>query len=150
MSFLIASALVGIIAGGGLGWVLHKFQTARTLRLAREEAQEILDETREGIELKQLEEKERTQEIEMEMWTKVEPDMLKSEGRIEDLQEVANEKKSKADSIVHEEKKKLQERETDVKNQEQALRGQETELNKIKETQKNLNSDFVQKLTTKL
>lgn len=150
MFAMIATALVGIVAGGGIGWALHKFQNARTLRLAQEEAQEILDETKQAIEFKHLEEKERTQEIEMEMWTKVEPDMLKTEGSIEDLQEVANEKKSKADQLVQEEKKKLQEREVDVKKQEQALKGQEAELSKIKDASKALNNAFVEKLTAKL
>ncbi len=150
MLVVIAIALVGIIAGGGLGVALHKLQNARTLRLAREEAQEIVGEAKEAIELKLLEEKERIQEIEMEMWTKVEPDMLKTEGRIEDLQEVANENKAKADQLVQEEKKKLQEREADVKVQEQALKGQEAELNKVKDAQKSLNNDFVGKLTAKL
>lgn len=150
MTALIATALIGIIAGGVLGWALHKLNVKRTIRLAREDAQELIDEANEAIELKELEQKERIQEIEMEMWTKVEPDMLKSEGRIEDLQEVANEKKAKADSIVQEEKKKLQEREADVKAQEQVLKGQEAELGKIKDQQKALNDEFVQKLTAKL
>ena len=150
MLVVFATALVAVIAGCGLGMALHKLQNARTLRLAREEAQEIIDEANQAVELRQLEEKERIQEIEMEIWTKVEPDMLKSEGRIEDLQEVANEKKAKADQIVQEEKKKLQEREADVKSQEQALKGQETELNKVKDVQKSLNKDFVEKLTSKL
>ncbi|AFY01815.1 Rnase Y domain-containing protein [Bdellovibrio bacteriovorus] len=150
MIAMIATAIIGIVAGGGLGWALHKFFRARTLRLAREEAQDILDEANEVIELRNLEEKERIQEIEMELWTKVEPEMLKSEGRIEDLQEVANEKKAKADAIVQEEKKKLQDREADVKVQEQALRGQESELGKIKDAQKALNQDLVQKLTERL
>ncbi|ASD63574.1 Rnase Y domain-containing protein [Bdellovibrio bacteriovorus] len=150
MIAMIATAIIGIVAGGGLGWALHKFFRARTLRLAREEAQDILDEANEVIELRNLEEKERIQEIEMELWTKVEPEMLKSEGRIEDLQEVANEKKAKADAIVQEEKKKLQDREADVKVQEQALRGQEAELGKLKEAQKALNQELVQKLTERL
>ncbi|MFV8259170.1 Rnase Y domain-containing protein [Bdellovibrio bacteriovorus] len=150
MIAMIATAIIGIVAGGGLGWALHKFFRARTLRLAREEAQDILDEANEVIELRNLEEKERIQEIEMELWTKVEPEMLKSEGRIEDLQEVANEKKAKADAIVQEEKKKLQDREADVKVQEQALRGQESELGKIKDAQKALNQELVQKLTERL
>ncbi|MFM6927334.1 MAG: Rnase Y domain-containing protein [Bdellovibrio sp.] len=147
---LIITALVTLFAGGALGLVLFKLSRARTLRLAHEEAQDIIDEAQETIDLKELEQKERTQEIEMEMWTKVEPEMLKSEGRIEDLQEVANEKKSKADQIVQEEKKKLQEREADVKAQEQALKGQEAELNKVRDIERNLNSEFVQKLTAKL
>ncbi|UOF01866.1 Rnase Y domain-containing protein [Bdellovibrio reynosensis] len=150
MIAMIAIALVCIVAGGGLGLALHKFLNQRTVRLAREEAQDILSEMKEALELKALEEKERVQEIEMEMWTKVEPDMLKVEGRIEELQELANEKKSKADSIVQEEKKKLQEREGEVKAQEQGLKSQEAELNKIKDAQKNLNKDLVQKLTDRL
>ncbi|WII71182.1 Rnase Y domain-containing protein [Bdellovibrio sp. 22V] len=150
MIAMIATALFALIAGGGAGWALHKFQNARTLRHAREEAQDIVGEAKEAAELKALEERERVQEIEMEMWTKVEPDMLKVEGRIEELQELASEKKSKADSIVHEEKKKLQEREADIKAQEQVLRSQESELNKLKDTQKSFNKDLVQKLTEKL
>lgn len=150
MIAMIATALLSLIAGGGVGWALHKFFNARTLRHAREEAQEIIGEAKEIVELKALEERERVQEIEMEMWTKVEPEMLKVEGRIEELQELANEKKSKADSIVQDEKKKLQERETDVKTQEQALKGQEAELNKLKDAQKILNKDLVQKLTERL
>ncbi len=150
MIAMIATAIIGIVAGGGLGWALHKFFRARTLRLAREEAQDILDEANEVVELRNLEERERIQEIEMELWTKVEPEMLKSEGRIEDLQEVANERKAKADAIVQEEKKKLQDREADVKVQEQALRGQEAELVKIKDAQKALNQELVQKLTERL
>lgn len=150
MIAMIATAIIGIVAGGGLGWALHKFLRARTLRLAREEAQDIVDEAQEAVELRNLEEKERIQEIEMELWTKVEPEMLKAEGRIEDLQEVANENKAKADAIVQEEKKKLQEREADVKTQEQALRGLEADLNKSKEAQKGLNQDLVTKLTERL
>lgn len=150
MIAVIATAILGILAGGGLGWALHKFQNTRTLRLAREEAQEIVDEAQQVVEMKQLEERERVQEIEMEMWTKVEPEMLKVEGRIEDLQELANEKKSKADQIVQEEKKKLQEREAEVKSQEQALKGQEAGLHKVKDAERALNNDFVAKLTAKL
>lgn len=150
MAAMIATTLIGIIVGSGLGWALHKFFRGRILRLAQEEAQDIIDEAKAAVELRNLEEKERIQEIEMELWTKIEPDMLKSEGHIEDLQEVANEKKAKADSIIQEEKKKLQEREADVKSQEQALRTQEAELNKLKEAQRQLNQELVSKLTERL
>lgn len=146
----IASALIGILAGGGLGWAFQKFLNNQTIRRAKEEAAELVGEAKEAIELKQLEEKERVQEIEMELWTRVEPEMLKVEGRIEELQELANEKKSKADSIVQEEKKKLQEHEAEVRKQEQALKGQEAELNKVKEAKSALNQDFVARLTAKL
>lgn len=147
---VIITALVALALGAALGVSLHKFVRNRKIKSARDEAEDILDEAKEAIELRRLEEQERIQEIEMELWTKVEPEMLKVEGRIEDLHEVANEKKSKADSIAHEEKKKLQEREADIKKQEQALKTQEASLNRLKEVQKNLNQDLVQKLTAKL
>jgi ribonuclease Y len=102
------------------------------------------------LELRELEEKERIQEIEMEMWTKVEPDMLKTEARIEELVELADEKKSKADLAINEVKKKAQEREAEVRAQEQSLKAKEAALGKIKDEHKVLNDDFVQKLTAKL
>ncbi|MEN0059242.1 MAG: HDIG domain-containing metalloprotein, partial [Bdellovibrio sp.] len=111
---------------------------------------EIIAEAQEVVELKALEQHERVQEIEMEMWTKVEPDMLKSEGHIEELQELSNEKKTKADSIIQEEKKKLQERDAEVRSQEQGLRQQEGQLLKLKERQQDLNKDLVSKLTERL
>ncbi|MGZ3772262.1 MAG: Rnase Y domain-containing protein [Pseudobdellovibrionaceae bacterium] len=150
MIAMIATAFAGIIAGGCLGWVLHNFLKKRVLAHARDEAQELINEAKEAVELKALEEKERVQEIEMELWTNVERDMLKSEERIEELQELTNERKSKADAIINDEKKKLQDRETDIKSQEQALRGQEAQLNKIKNIQKSLNQDLVTKLTGKI
>jgi len=148
--FIIVAAIVGLGVGAVLGWALRRFSNAQTLRRAKEDALEIVGEAKEAIELRALEEQERIQEIEMELWTKIEPDMIKTEGRIEELQEMANEKKSKADSIANEEKKKLQEREAEIKVQEQAVRTEEVALNKIKETQKGLNQEFVGLLTQKL
>lgn len=150
MIAMIATTLAALIAGGGLGWGLHKFLRTRTLHHAHEEVQDIINEAKEAVELRALEEKERVQEIEMEMWTHVEREMLKSEERIEELQELSNERKSKSDTIIQEEKKKLQQRENDVKSQEQALRAQENQLNKLKQVQKGLNQDLVTKLTAKL
>lgn len=150
MLMITATALIAILAGGGLGVALHQLQRSQTVRRAKEEAAEIIAEAQEAIELRQLEERERTQEIEMEMWTKVEPEMLRSEGRIEELQDLAAEKKSKADQIINDEKKKLQEHEGEVRSQEQNLRSQEASLGKIKESQAQLNAEFVLRLTSKL
>lgn len=150
MLLIIATALLSLVVGGGLGWALYKLNVARTLRLAREEAQDLIDEAKEAVEIRNLEEKERVQEIEMELWTRVETAMLKQEERIEDLTEMAAEKKAKADAAVLEEKKKLQERENEVKAQEATLRTQESSLNLVRDTQKGLNQEFVEKLTARL
>lgn len=145
-----ATGIISLFAGALMGLAIHKFLRARVLRHAKEESQEILDEVREAIELKNLEEKERVQEIEMEMWTKVESEMLKTETRIEELQELASENKTKADTIVLEEKKKLQEKESDINRQEQSLKLEENKINKLKDQQKVLNDELVKKLTSKL
>jgi ribonuclease Y len=143
-------AALSLLVGAFLGYALRRFRNTQTLRRARDEAQEIIGEAKEAQELKLLEEKERIQEIEMEFWTKVEPEMLKAEGRIEELQELVDEKKSKADSIVNEEKKKTQEKETDVRQQEQGVRQMEAGLNKIKTAKHELVQSFVEKLTARL
>lgn len=150
MFAMIALAIAGAILGGVLGWSIHKYLNARTIRHAKDEAQHIVGDAKELIELKILEEKERIQEIEIEMWTKVEPDLLKFESHIEELQELANEKKGKADNAIQEEKKKLADYEADIKIHEQALKSKESESSKVKEIKKSLNQDFVQKLITKL
>ena len=82
MLLIIATAVLSLVVGGGLGWAIYKLNVARTLRLAREEAQDLVDEAKEAVELRNLEEKERIQEIEMELWTRVEAMMLKQEERI--------------------------------------------------------------------
>ncbi|AHI06102.1 HAD superfamily hydrolase [Bdellovibrio bacteriovorus W] len=150
MFAMIALAIAGIILGGVLGWSFHKYLNARTLRHAKDEAQHIVGEAKELIELKSLEEKERIQEIEIEMWTKVEPDLLKFESRIEELQELAAEKKSKADNTLQEEKKKLSDYEAEIKSHEQVLKAKEADSSKTKEVKKSLNQEFVEKLTSKL
>lgn len=150
MLILIISLVIGLIAGGGLGVLAHNYSRNRQIKLAKEEAQDILDEAKAHLELKALEEKERIQEIEMELWTKIEPEMLKVEGRIEDLQEIANERKEKADAIINEEKKKLAEREKDIQAQEAELKRLNAEAQKVSQLKMEKNNQLVEKLTEKL
>ncbi len=150
MFVLIACTLGGLIAGGGLGVLAHNYSRNRLIRLAKDEAQDIIDEAKAHVDLKNLEEKERIQEIEMELWTKVEPEMLKVEGRIEDLQEIATEKKEKADAIVAEEKKKLQEKEKDIRQQETNLKKLQSDVQKVSDLKDEKNNQLVEKLTEKL
>lgn len=150
MITLIAITIISLAAGCSLGIALHKFSRARYIRQAKDEAQEILDEANEQIEIKNLEEKERVQEIEMELWMKIEEDMLKLEERIEELQEIAQEKKTKADSFQAEEKKKLQAHTQSIKDQETAIKEKEQDLQKIRDQKKSLVHNFVIKLTEKL
>ncbi len=147
---IIGASIISLIFGGLLGFGLRRLQNSQTIKRAREEANEILSDVKEALEIKLLEEKERTQEIEMELWTKVEPDMLKSEARIEELQELVDEKKAKTDALIVEEKKKLQEKEVDVRDQELQAKTQESEVGKVTTRKNEVQQTFIEKLTSKL
>lgn len=150
MTTLIAITLVSLAVGCSLGIALFKFARAQYIKQAHEEAQEILDETQAQLEIRNLEEKERIQEIEMDLWMKIENDMLQLEERIEELQEIAQEKKNKADSIAADEKKKLQAHAQEIKEHEARIKNQEQDLQKIRDHARSLTKDFVKKLTQKL
>lgn len=147
---ILIGAILSLVAGLGMGWALRIYVNKVTLRRAREEAEEILGEVQEQIELRKLEEAERTQEIEMELWTKVENEMLKLEGHIEELQEIADEKKTKSDNLWQEEKKKLQAYEGEIKDQEAAVKTEELRVRQKRDNAKSLNSEFIDKLTQRL
>src|SRR5437868_12854711 len=103
----VLAGLGSLVVGGGLGYALRKYTNSYTIKKAKQEAADLIAEAKDAVEIKALEEKERTQEIELEMWSKVEPDMLKVEARIEELQEIVDEKKQKHDVALVEEKKKI-------------------------------------------
>lgn len=150
MTSLIAITLISMAVGCSLGIALFKLARNHYIKIAKEEAQEILDEAQAELDIRDLEEKERIQEIEMELWMKIEGDMLKLEERIEELQEISQEKRSKADSSHAEDKKKLQARAQEVKDQEVAVKNKEQELQKVRDTMKSLVKSFVARLTEKL
>ncbi|MGZ6434949.1 MAG: Rnase Y domain-containing protein [Pseudobdellovibrionaceae bacterium] len=136
--------------GGGFGFALRNYINSYTLRKAKQEAADLIAEANDAVEIKALEEKERTQELELEMWSKVEPEMLKVEARIEELQELIDEKKQKQDALLAEERKKLQLHENETQQQEKTLQNQEMALQKIRAIQKELNDEFTKRLSQKL
>ncbi len=80
-------ALVGLIVGALSGWLFCRYWTRSIIKNAKTEAEEIIDEVKEALEIKQIEQSEKLNEIEMAMWTKAEPELLKVEDRISDLEE---------------------------------------------------------------
>ncbi|MBK9322318.1 MAG: DUF3552 domain-containing protein [Bdellovibrionaceae bacterium] len=150
---MFEALLVGIgcgAVGGGFGFALRKYANNYTIKRAKQDAQEILAEAKDALEIKMLEEKEKIQEIELELWSRVEPEMLKLEAQIEELQELADEKKQKVDTMLVEAKKKLQSHETETRQQEKAVQNQEAELQKRRQQQKELNTQYIQVLSRKL
>ena len=58
---ILIGAILSLVVGLGMGWALRVYVNKVTLRRAREEAEEILGDVQEQIELRKLEEAERTQ-----------------------------------------------------------------------------------------
>lgn len=146
MIYFVASLVAGLF----LGFFVKKYLNRYILNSAKLEAQEILDEVKSEIEIRELEQKERTQEIEIELWTKVENDHLKIEDHIEELQTAADEKKSKRDHSINEEKKKNEERLNIIKSKEGSLRAEEQKLQKKKIDVQSQMEVYVSKLLQKL
>lgn len=147
---MLAPLIISLILGAGLGIAIRIFINKQTIRRAQEEAAEILQEAKEAQELRTLEEQERIQEIETELWTKVEKDLLKGEERIEELQELADEKKAKADLAYQEEKKKTQEKESLVKENENRIKNLSEGLKQFRSKVLDYNNQYVQRLTERL
>jgi ribonuclease Y len=144
---VLVSLIVCLAAGAGLGFLIYKIYRNQILKWAQADAQEILQEAKDLLEIRALEEKEAFQEIETELWTKAEPEMLKTEERIEELQELAEEKKQKIDQMYGTEKRNLQERENQVKHEEQVLKKVEQGYQSKKQSFQDINKQFVEKLS---
>ncbi|MGZ3796741.1 MAG: hypothetical protein ACXVB1_10260, partial [Pseudobdellovibrionaceae bacterium] len=56
-----------LVIGGGFGFALRNYINSYTLRKAKQEAADLIAEANDAVEIKALEEKERTQELELEM-----------------------------------------------------------------------------------
>lgn len=138
---------VSLIVGFLLGTLIYRIYRNQVLRRAQAEAQEILQEAKDVLEIRALEEQETFQEIETQLWTKSEPEMLRVEERIEELQEIAEERKQKIDQIYGTERRNLTERENQVKHEEQELKKVEQRYQQKKQNYQDLLSDFIQKLS---
>lgn len=141
---------LALAMGAAAGFGLYKIYRTLVRKGAELEADEILTEIREAIELRNLEEKERTQEIETELWTKEEAHLLKLEESIEELEELAAEKKQKSDDRYSQVRQKTLAHEQEIKDGEAAVRQQEQSLQQIRARAKELNEQYIAKLSTRV
>ncbi len=114
------------------------------------EADEILQEARDAQEIRQLEEKERTQEIEAELWAKEEPALLKLEENIEELESLVEEKKQKADNKYSQVRQVAVEKENLIKSEENQIRSHEEALKAVRKKLTDLNSQLIERLLGKV
>jgi ribonucrease Y len=147
IAYLLISLLAFSAIGAGLGLGIYRLSVYSMKKRAAEEAQEHIDEAKDRAELLLIDEKEKTQEIETELWAKAEPEMLKAEERIEDLEAIVSEKKSKSDQILNEEKKKSKSREDEVIEIEKLFQKTESHFQSKKQTLQSLNKALIEKLS---
>lgn len=129
----IVYLLAGLALGCGLGFLLFRQYRNRIIARAYEEAQEIHQETQDELELVKLEQQETKQEIELELWTKAENELLKFEERIEELQEQVDEKKKKLDDKHSVARGQLKEQENQIRENEKKVEAAQAEWNQRKE-----------------
>lgn len=147
---LWASTSVALTMGACFGYLIYGIYTTSIRKSAENEAEEIVDEAKDAAELRLLEEKERIQEIEAELWAKDEKHMLQSEERIEELEELVQEKKQKADNRYSQERQKTVQHENEVKEGEKQIQAMDQELQKIKNELQKLGQELAEKLAQKL
>lgn len=142
----IWSGLIATALGALFGFLFYKLLQSSILKAAQQEAADTLQEIKDELEIKALEEKERIQEIETELWTKEEKFLLDSEERIEELEEKVQEKKQKADQIYSVARQKSLHYEQEVIEQEKAVQNEE----KAQHDKKKKWSDFKNQLIARL
>ncbi|MCE3009727.1 MAG: ribonuclease Y, partial [Proteobacteria bacterium] len=106
--------LVSLLIGSALGFLAYRLYRNWIRNTAEEEATEIVGDAKAELELQELEHKEQVQEIELELWTKEERELLKTEEHIAELEEIFSEKKQKSDNAYSQERQKLLSLEADV------------------------------------
>jgi ribonucrease Y len=144
------SGSVSLLFGILIGYATYGIWQASILKLAQTEADDLLQDAKDAAEIRLLEEKERTQEIEVELWAKDEKMMLETEERIEELEELVQEKKQKADNRYSQERQKTVQHEAEVKEGETQVQAQDQSLQKIRAELQRMGEDLAQKLATRL
>ena len=147
---ILLSFALALVLGTLLGWFSYRLFRAGILYSAELEAEEMLSEAKDRQDLQNLEEKERVQEIETELWTKDEPAMLKLEERIEELQELVDEKKQKSDNQYSVERQKTLQFEAEIQKGEAEVLKSEKEHQAVKTTILELNKQYIDKISGRI
>lgn len=138
--------LIGLPAG----FVFYRLYRLGIRKSAEKEAQEIIGEARDQLEILELEQKEQLQDIEEELWSKVEKEFGSIEEKIEDLEETATENKARLDQKVNVLKSRNGQAEKDVEALAQKLKGLENGLEQRREKKKSLVQDYIGALEQRL
>ncbi len=147
---LWASTGVSLAMGACFGYLIYGIYTTSLRMSAQNEAEELVQEAKDQAEIQLLEEKERIQEIEVELWAKDEKQMLEAEERIEELEELAQEKKQKADNRYSQERQKTVQYENEVVAGEKQIQELDQGLQRVRQEVQKLAEEISNKLAQRL
>lgn len=122
-----------LLLGSLCGYLAWSLVRAAILRSAANDAADLVQEVRDRVELKALEEKERIAEIDAEIWAKEEPKLLEWEEKIEELEEMSTERKRRADDHYSRVRQVTVETEERVKKEEKSVSDRLAQLAQAKE-----------------
>ncbi len=146
LNLILIATAVSLFAGLVLGALLFRYYRKHIISKAQEEAQDILQETQSEIELKQIEQQEIKAEIELELWTKQESTLLKTEENIEDLTTQVDEKKKKIDDRHSVARSELKDFENSLKEKEKELEAHSKNWESKKLDLKNMQKQIIEKI----
>ncbi|MBL7543241.1 MAG: DUF3552 domain-containing protein [Bdellovibrionaceae bacterium] len=149
LNILIYSG-VGLFIGAIVGFAFYKWGSRIYLKQAETEAAEMIDEAKELAEIKEIERNEIQTEIEMELWTKSEPDMLKLELQVSDLEAEFQEKKTATDSYFSSNKSTQDKKHNEIRQKELEIKKKQLFHQDFKKMIKAEQKKMVQELSSKL
>lgn len=149
ISEIISTFIFSLLIGSALGYYLFKQARQKFIQNMQSEAEDLIQESRDIAEMKNLEEQEKLQEIEMDLWTKVEKDLFKFEENIQNLENLTEEKKNKFEELSNKNKEIYQKRIAELKSYESQVQSKNDKLNNKKNEIKKITADFIQSLVEK-
>lgn len=113
---IIIFTLVGILVGSGLIFIIFKSINHSIKKEAENEAQEILTDAKEQFRIDEEMRQERTQEIELDLWSKVEEHHLTIEEKCKDLEELIQTRKKNYEDVDKVQRQSLMSEEGGMRN----------------------------------
>ena len=147
---ILIYTVVGLGIGAVLGFAFYKYGSRIFIRQAEAEGLELIDEAKENAELKEIERNEKQTEIEMELWTKSEPDLLKLELAVSDLETEYQERKTRADEQWSEVKSVQDKKHNEIRQKEVEIKKKQLFHQDFKKMIKIEQKKMVQELCSRL
>ncbi len=143
---LLTTFLSSLGVGLAVGFLAKKFIDLGIIKKAKQDADEMISEIKEQVDNENQVRQQKIQDIQFELWNKVEKDLLIVEEKIDDLSDILEEKKEKNQKTVTDRQLLLKEDDEELKKFESIVKAAEGKLQSARQR----NNDLKNNLTNKL